>query len=62
MDVLNKRDDRESWLKWPIEFMRHGLWVVVEIEVHGPHGLHADLLWGEAKVFKVTAGRQIRKG
>jgi hypothetical protein len=47
MADLNKRDDREDWLKWAIEFMKRGLWAGDYITVHGPHS-PADYMWDEA--------------
>ena len=47
MADLNKRDDREAWLKWAIEFRKRGLWASDYITVHGPHS-PADHMWGEA--------------
>jgi hypothetical protein len=49
MAFLDKHGNREDWLKWAIEFMRRGLWVGEAVEVHGPHGPNADLMWGEAE-------------
>jgi|HubBroStandDraft_1064217.scaffolds.fasta_scaffold05938_2 hypothetical protein len=37
MADLNKRNDREDWLKWAIEFMKRGLWAGDCITVDGPH-------------------------
>ena len=47
MAVLHKREDRESWIDWAIEFMRHGLWLDETITVQGPQS-GADYMWGEA--------------
>jgi hypothetical protein len=49
MAELDRRLNRESWLKWAIEFMRHGLWLGPEITVHGPHEPPDNLMWGEAE-------------
>src|SRR5208283_1866612 len=43
MAILDKERDRDSWLPWAIEFMRRGLWLGQEIEVHGPHHEGRDL-------------------
>jgi hypothetical protein len=39
MADLEKHDelDRESWIRWSVEFMRRGLWPDDIITVHGPH-------------------------
>jgi len=55
MADLDKRDDREDWLKWAIEFMRRGLWAGDTIVVHGPHS-PVDYMWGEAEA-RVDGGR-----
>lgn len=47
MAQLDKRDDRESWLTWALEFMRRGLWLDEEITVHGPHD-STNSMWGNA--------------
>ena len=49
MAYLEKHSDneRESWLRWGIEFMRRGLWLDVAITVHGPHD-STQTMWGQA--------------
>jgi hypothetical protein len=47
MANLHKRDDREDWLTWAIEFMRRGLWLDRYITVHGPHDA-SGAMWGDA--------------
>jgi hypothetical protein len=59
MATLDKRTDRRSWLKWGIEFMRHGLWLDEEITVHGPHEPPADHMWGEATA-RIDGERDLR--
>lgn len=49
MAFLDRHENTEDWLKWAIEFVRRGLWPSHVIEVYGPHGPHADLMWGEAE-------------
>jgi len=49
MTFLDRHRDREEWLKWAIEFARRGLWASPVIQVHGPHGPHADMMWSEAE-------------
>ena len=51
MAVLDKRRDREAWLKWAIEFARRGIWPSDGITVHGPHGPHAPYMWGDNEGF-----------
>lgn len=46
MALLDKRHDREDWLKWAIEFARRDIWPDETITVHGPHP-GADFMWGE---------------
>ena len=48
MAIINKHEDRESWIRWAIEFLRRGLWVDDSIELHGPHQSPADCMWGKA--------------
>ena len=59
MADLNKRDNREDWLKWAIEFMKRGLWAGDYITVHGPHG-PADYMWGEADAAWHGIGYSLR--
>jgi len=50
MADLYKHDeqDRESWIRWAIEFMRRGIWPDDTITVHGPHDA-INGMWGEAE-------------
>ncbi len=59
MADLNKRDEREDWLKWAIEFMKRGLWAGDYITVHGPHG-PADYMWGDADATWDGLGYSLR--
>ena len=59
MGDLHKRDDREDWLKWAIEFMKRGLWADDYITVHGPHS-PADYMWGEAQAEWDGVGHWLR--
>jgi hypothetical protein len=59
MAELHKRDDREDWLKWAIEFMKRGLWADDYITVHGPHS-SADYMWGEADASWDGTGRSVQ--
>ena len=59
MADLNKRDDREDWLKWAIEFMKRGLWAGDYIAVYGPHS-PADFMWGEADATWDGPGYSLR--
>jgi hypothetical protein len=54
MATISKREHREEWLNWAIEFMRRGLWLVDTITVTGPHHPEGHRL-GEATVS--TDGR-----
>jgi|SRR5215469_247863 len=47
MAILNKLYDREDWLRWAIAFMKHGLWLNAEFEVHEPNN-NGDSIWGNA--------------
>ena len=51
MAELERRQDRESWVSWAIEFVRRGLWPADVITVHGPHASSADRFWGEAEAW-----------
>lgn len=44
----------ESWFAWSYEFMRRGLKPISEIEVHGPHGDPANLMWGTVECEDVN--------
>ena len=47
MAILEKRADREDWVRWAIAFMVRGLWLDPEITVHGPHE-RGERMWGDA--------------
>ncbi len=47
MATLLKHVNRKEWRAWAIEFMRRGLWLGDEIDVHGPHD-SSGKMWGDA--------------
>jgi hypothetical protein len=59
MADLDKRDAREDWLKWAIEFMKRGLWAGDYIAVYGPHS-PADYIRGEADAASDGLGYSLR--
>jgi hypothetical protein len=56
MANLHRRDDREAWLRWAVEFLRRGLDPADVITVHGPHQPPANYLWGEAEAWDGESG------
>jgi hypothetical protein len=61
MADLDKREDREDWIMWAIEFMRRGIWPEDTITVHGPHPPPANLMWGQMGDYEFTTPHNARK-
>ena len=56
---LDKRENREDWIKWAIEFVSRGIEPEDVITVHGPHS-PADYMWGEMGPYEFRTASGIR--
>jgi hypothetical protein len=59
MAILEKRADREAWLRWAIALMWRGLWLDVKLEIHAPHDRSKRVWRGSAWATVASTGENV---